>query len=67
MLLRQAENARHFGELCLEISLGEDVLPFYRGYAYEALAWAEMVAENEGKNGKTPNTGASGGSLATRP
>jgi hypothetical protein len=48
-LLRQAENARHFGELCLEISLGEDVLPFYRGYAYEALARAEMVAENEEK------------------
>lgn len=48
-LLRQAENARHFGELCLEISLGEDVLPFYRGYAYEALARAEMVAENEAK------------------
>jgi hypothetical protein len=48
-LLRQAENARHFGELCLKISQGEDVLPFYRGYAYEALARAEMVAENEEK------------------
>ncbi len=46
-LLRQAENARHYGELCLEISQGEDVLPFYRGYAYEALARAEMVAGNE--------------------
>ena len=46
-LLRQAENARHYGELCLEVSQGEDVLPFYRGYAYEALARAEMVGENE--------------------
>lgn len=25
----------------------EDVLPFYRGYAYEALARAEMVSGNE--------------------
>jgi hypothetical protein len=46
-LLRQAENSKHYGELCLEVSLGEDVLPFYRGYAYEALARAEMVAGNE--------------------
>lgn len=46
-LLRQSDNARHYGELCLEVSQGEDVLAFYRGYAYEALARAEMVAENE--------------------
>jgi hypothetical protein len=31
----------------LEVSQGEAVLPFYRGYAYEALARAEMVAGNE--------------------
>lgn len=46
-LLRQAGNAKHYGELCLEVSQGEAVLPFYRGYAYEALARAEMVAGNE--------------------
>jgi len=46
-LLRQAEDARHYGELCLEVSQGEDVRAFYRGYAYEALARAEMVAGNE--------------------
>jgi hypothetical protein len=45
-LLRQADQARRYGELCLEASQGEDVLPFYRGYAYEALARAEMVAGN---------------------
>jgi hypothetical protein len=43
-LLRQADNARHYGELCLEVSQKEGVLPFYLGYAYEALARAELVA-----------------------
>jgi hypothetical protein len=46
-LLRQADNAKHYGLLCLEVSQGEGILPFYRGYAYEALARAEMVAGNE--------------------
>jgi hypothetical protein len=45
-LLRQADNARRFGKLCLEVSQGEDVPPFYRGYAYESLARAEMVSGN---------------------
>lgn len=45
-LLRQVEQARHYGELCLEAAQGKDVLPFYRGYAYEALARTEMVAGN---------------------
>jgi hypothetical protein len=48
-LLRQAENARHYGELCLEASQKEGVLPFYLGYAYEALARAELVAGNQDK------------------
>lgn len=48
-LRRQAEDARHYGELCLEVSQGEDVRAFYLGYAYEALARAEMVAGNEDK------------------
>ncbi len=43
-LLRQAENARHYGELCLKEAQKEGVLPFYTGYAYEALARAELVA-----------------------
>jgi hypothetical protein len=43
-LLQQADNARHYGELCLEVSQKEGVLPFYLGYAYEALARAELVA-----------------------
>jgi hypothetical protein len=45
-LLRQADNARHYGQLCLKASQEEGVLPFYLGYAYEALARAEAVAEN---------------------
>ncbi len=43
-LLQQADNARHYGELCLEEAKKEGVLPFYTGYAYEALARAELVA-----------------------
>jgi hypothetical protein len=48
-LLQQADNARHYGELCLEASQKEGVLPFYLGYAFEALARAELVAGNRGK------------------
>ncbi len=46
-LLRQADNARHYGELCLEAAKKQGVEPFYLGYAYEALARAEMAAGNE--------------------
>lgn len=45
-LLGQVENARRYGQICLEISRSEDVGPFYLGYAYEALARAESVAGN---------------------
>jgi hypothetical protein len=45
-LLRQAEQAKHYGMLCLKAAEGETVLPFYRGYAYEALARAEQVTGN---------------------
>ncbi len=48
-LLGQADNARHYGELCLEASKKEDVLPYYLGIAYEALARAELVAGNQDK------------------
>jgi hypothetical protein len=41
-----AEEARRYGELCLAISRKPGVLPFYLGYAYEALARAERVAGN---------------------
>jgi hypothetical protein len=46
-LLRQADNARHYGELCLKASQEEGVLPYYSGAAYEALARAELVAGNQ--------------------
>jgi hypothetical protein len=45
-LLQQADNARRYAQLCLDVSLGEDIPPFYLGYAYEALARAEMIAGN---------------------
>ena len=45
-ILGQAGNARRYGQLCLAISQGEGILPFYLGYAYEALARAESVAGN---------------------
>jgi len=48
-MLGQVENARRYGQLCLEACRGEGILPFYLGYAYEALARAEMVAGNREK------------------
>jgi hypothetical protein len=45
-LLKQAENARRYAQLCLQVSQTEDVPPFFLGYAYEALARAESVAGN---------------------
>src|SRR4030065_2947069 len=45
-LLRQADNARSYAELCMEASQREGVLPFYLGYAYEALARSELEAGN---------------------
>ena len=48
-LLGQASNARRYGQLCLAASQGEDILPFYLGYAYEALARAESVSGHADK------------------
>ena len=48
-LLKQADNARRYGELSLEKSKSEGIPPFYLGYAHEALARAEMVAGNKKK------------------
>jgi hypothetical protein len=45
-LLGQADNARRFGQLCLQASQVVGIPPFYLGFAYEALARAEAVAGN---------------------
>lgn len=45
-LLGQADNARRYGQLCLGVSQQEGAQPFCLGFAYEALARAEMVAGN---------------------
>ncbi len=46
-LLGQAENALRYGALSLR--LAEGLEPFYTGFAYEALARAEMVGGNKEK------------------
>ena len=43
-LLENAENARKTGQKCLEKTPADD--PFLMGYAYEALARAELIAGN---------------------
>ena len=43
-ILGQAENAMHYGQLCLKVSREEDVPSFFLGYAYEALARAAAAA-----------------------
>ena len=47
-LLNQADNARLYGQLCLESASKEGVEPYYKGAAYEALARAELIADNKG-------------------
>jgi len=41
-LLRQPDNARRYAEVSLKLAEGSE--PFYSGFAFEALARAEMVA-----------------------
>ncbi len=48
-ILGQADNARRYGLMSLDACQHEGVLPFYLGYAYEALARAEMVAGDREK------------------
>ncbi len=48
-VLGQVKNARRYANLCLAVSKGDDVPPFYLGYAYEALSRAELVAGNAEK------------------
>jgi hypothetical protein len=45
-LMRQVENARRYGQMCLYVSLKNNVEPVFLGFAYEALARTEMIAGN---------------------
>jgi hypothetical protein len=42
-LAGQPDNARRYGQMCLDVSQNSDLPPFYLGYAYEALARAERM------------------------
>jgi hypothetical protein len=48
-ILGSADNARRYGHLCLAVSKDKEALPFCLGYAYEALARAELVAGDRQK------------------
>jgi hypothetical protein len=43
-LLKQPHNARAYGLLALKYA--QELSPFYKGYAYETLARAEMIVNN---------------------
>lgn len=45
-LLGHAEEARRYGEQCRAVNEDPSLPPYCPGYAYEALARAEMVAGN---------------------
>ena len=46
-LVGQVENARRYGQLCLQAAQTAGVAAFALGYAYEALARAEALAGNK--------------------
>ncbi len=48
-ILGRADEARRYGELCLAASQGKNIAPFALAYAYEALARAEALGNNEAK------------------
>lgn len=48
-LLGQADNARRYAHLSLAAAREGELAPFYVGYAYEALAFAEKAAGNQEK------------------
>ena len=48
-MLGMPDSARRYGQLALDSCQGEGILPFCRGYAYEALARAESVAGDSQK------------------
>ncbi|MDQ1146472.1 hypothetical protein QE429_003299 [Bacillus sp. SORGH_AS 510] len=41
------ERALYFGERCLEVSMKNEIEPFYIGYAYEALCRANALLEKD--------------------
>lgn len=48
-LANEPINALKYAKLCLAVSKGKKIEPFYLAYAYEALARAEMKAKNKTK------------------
>ena len=38
-----------YAQLCLDVSQGDDIPPFYLGFAYEALARAESIVGDQEK------------------
>lgn len=48
-ILGNASEAKRYAELCLDMSQSDEIPPFFLGYAYEALARAELVAGNKEK------------------
>ena len=54
-LLGQADNARRYGQLCLDVSQEQE--PFDLGFAYEALARAEAVAGNRQRSNEYSGQG----------
>ena len=48
-LLGQVDDARQYGQKSLNLVQDDEGLPFYRAYANEALARAELVAGNHSK------------------
>lgn len=46
-VLGRAEEARRWAEQCLAVSRNNQLAPFYRAYAYEARARAELAAGNQ--------------------
>jgi tetratricopeptide (TPR) repeat protein len=43
-LLGDAEHAKRYADLCLEVSRANGIEPFYLGYAYEAMSRAASIA-----------------------
>ena len=48
-LLGQAGPARQYGQMSLQLSQEAGDFPFYRGYAFEALARAESISRDSAK------------------
>jgi len=48
-ILGETENARKYGQLCLNVSMRDEVRSFYLAYAYETMARGEGIAGNREK------------------